>query len=130
MRVKSDPTRSCANPLSERRNLSGKRQCNPAVALPMRNGERGLEVVVAAAIEGANEGAGDGQDDAKTPNGRMDGRGRARRTSEWAMNVRCPFVLRSISSGWRIEGGERERDAVLRCPTNRPIDREEGNRCL
>ena len=73
MRVKSDPTRSRAIPLSEGRNLSGKRRCNPAVALTMRNGERGLEVVVAAAIEGASEG----RDDAKTPNGRIDGRGRA-----------------------------------------------------
>ena len=77
MRVKSDPTRSRAIPLSEGRNLSGKRRCNPAVALTMRNGERGLEVVVAAAIEGASEGASDGRDDAKTPNGRTDGRGRA-----------------------------------------------------
>ena len=57
MRVKSDPTRPCANPLSEGRNLSGKRQCNPALALTMRNGERGLEVVVAAAaIEGRERG--------------------------------------------------------------------------
>ena len=74
MRVNSVPTRSCAIPLSEGRNLSGKRRCNPAVALTMRNGERGLEVVVAAAIEGASEGASDGRDDAKTPNGRTGGR--------------------------------------------------------
>ena len=51
-RVKSDPPRFCANPP---RNLSGKRRYNPASVLTMRNGERGLGVVVAAAIEGANE---------------------------------------------------------------------------
>ena len=77
LRVKSDPIRSCANQLSEGRNLSGKRRCNPAFALTMRNGERGLEVVVAAAIEGESEGASDRRDDAKTPNGRTGAGGRA-----------------------------------------------------
>ena len=47
--------------------------------------------------------------------GWTDGRGRARRTSEWAMNVRCPFVLRSIFSGWSIASrGKRGTDRVGR----------------
>ena len=60
-------------------NLVGKWLCNPAAALTMRNGERGLEVVVAAAaaVAAAIEGRPrEGRDDAKTPDGRTGGRTR------------------------------------------------------